>query len=306
MTTSHLLITMIVRVDSKDVDRKKLSFLQNELSSDSFSQTAYFEALCPKWCLLVLRDYEGALIIPYNQKGPWQWVVTPLYYRASQWLGTWSDAEKVKAIELIQQEFSSGCLNLSDLPNHAETRNYQVIYPKSNSSTTYNSLAQRMIRKAENHDFNFIQELDIANFSSFLLRELGTKVDSVDSDSVKLLGKLLQSLNENKMLKFEGIVMGGELVAGLVVVELEGRHLYLKGTATDSTKKMGAFYALMHRAIQRAMSNNAIFDFGGSNVEGVAQFNRNFGAEDANYVNLSWGKQPTVLRTIKSIRKLWK
>ena len=46
--------------------------------------------------------------------------------------------------------------------------------------------------------------------------------------------------------------------------------------------------------------------FGGSSIEGVAQFNRNFGAQDAEYGHFAWGKQPRLFKFIKRLKGLWK
>lgn len=294
---------MIKRVESRDIDLKKFAELQRD--ADVFCKTAYFEPLCKFWCALVLNDYVGVIVIPYNKKGTYSWVVTPLFYRASAWLGTWSDEHKNTAINFLKTEFSHGNLNIQFTPFLNNQKVYQVISPATLSANNYNKLAKRMINKFEQQNTRFTCDLDIPMFVNFLLSELGGKVEGINPESMKLFTKLLISLQNHNMLKFEGVVQGGELLAGILIVETQNRHLYLKGTATDSAKKMGAYYALMNRAIQRAMEENVIFDFGGSSIQGVAQFNRNFGAEDEVYSNLTWGKQPFIISLLKRIKSLW-
>ena len=297
---------MIQRVNSNDVDYKKFNALLERHEFDIFSDSAYYDVLCPFWCLLVLDDYRGALIIPYNQKINLSWAVTPLFYRASSWLGAWSEEQKSEAIFLLQKEFKSGVLNLERTSQISNVRKHQIIRPENYSLEKYSTLAKRMIKKPEGQGVVYVNELDIQVFVQFLKDELGKRVDGINESSMDLFEKLLHSLGKADLLRFEGAVIGGQLVGGILTVEKNGKHLYLKGTATSDAKKKGVFYTLMHRAIGRAVAKKAIFDFGGSEVTGVAQFNHNFGAEDAEYSILSWGKKPWLYSIYVKIKKLWK
>jgi hypothetical protein len=186
------------------------------------------------------------------------------------------------------------------------TKLHQILLTNNDVKQNYSGLTRRMLKKAEAQNIVYHQDLDINQFTRFLMKELSSKVQDINRKSIDLLTKLLQSLSAAKMLHYEGAVIGGEFVGGLLVVKTQGRHLYLKGTATTEAKKKGVFYALMNRAILRAQSENAIFDFGGSEIPGVAQFNRNFGAQDMKYCQLSWGKKPLIYTVIQGIKSLWK
>jgi lipid II:glycine glycyltransferase (peptidoglycan interpeptide bridge formation enzyme) len=297
---------MIKRIESEALDLDKLAQIQKLHADDLFCQSAYFEPLFERWCALVLNDYEGVLLVPYKRVGPWVWSFTPLFYRASYWLGTWTESDKKEALQLLKKSFHFGSLNLGLVSDSVEMRIHQVILPQNYTLENYNKLAQRMIRKAQQHDIQLVQDFDAAPFVAFLHRELNEKVAGINSDSMRVFEKLLRSLENKGFLRFEGAAIGGVLVAGILIVEGQGRHLYLKGTATQDAKKIGVYYWLMHRAIERAQAQGAIFDFGGSSIEGVAQFNRNFGAQDAEYGHFSWGKQPRLFKFIKRLKGLWK
>jgi hypothetical protein len=297
---------MIKRVKSDALDLVKLSRLQKLHEDDLFCQTAYFEPLFEQWCALVLNDYEGVILVPFKKFGPWTWSFTPMFYRASYWLGTWTEKDKDEALQLLQNSFHFGALNIGSIPSATEFRIHQVILPESLAQEVYNKLTNRMIRKAQQQEIQLVDTLHVERFVAFLHRELHEKVDGINNDSMRLFTRLLHSLQKQGCLRFEGVVMGGVLVAGILIVEGQGRHLYLKGTATQDTKKLGVYYLLMHRAIARAQSQGAIFDFGGSSIEGVAQFNRNFGARDATYSHFAWGKQPRLFTLIKRLRAAWK
>lgn len=297
---------MIKLVDSKFIDLEKLAVLRKKHSTDPFCQSYYFNAVCDNFVALVLNDYQGILLVPYRQFGPWRWALTPLFYRYSQWLGCWSTEDQKQALELLAQKFKFGDLNLGKTEVISTSKIHQELDAKQYLVEKCNSQARRMIRKAEGQGVQFTNDLDVSNFISFLDRELSDRVEGMTPKAMAQLKSLLIQLNDAHKLHFEGAIIGGELIGGILIVEVQGRHLYLKGTATNDAKRIGVYYLLMHRAILRARKAQVIFDFGGSEVDGVARFNRNFGAYDMTYSNFSWGNKPYLYGTLKRLRTLWK
>ena len=59
----------------------------------------------------------------------------------------------------------------------------------------------------------------------------------------------------------------------------------------------------MEQAIRTAREQQRSFDFGGSNAEGVKQFNHNLGGKDAFYAVMEWNKAPLWWRFARSLKK---
>lgn len=292
---------MLKFVEFKHIDLNKWRLLLAENEDVIFTSEAYYSPLAENWGAIILDDYQGALLVPFKKKLFWTWVYTPKFYRASYWMGEWDTTNQIAALELLEKTFSFGALNLGPADCLKNELPHQVISPETYDEASYNTLARRMIRKAESVSIHLTNEWDETQFLTFLQAELGSKVDDFQGPSMHVFRDLLRSLQNAGIFHFEGAVVGGALVGGLISVQLPGRHLYLKGTANLEAKKSGAYYLLMHRAIKRAVAANAVFDFGGSRVEGVAQFNRNFGARDNEYTNYSWGSEPTPFKILKII-----
>jgi|694.fasta_scaffold78206_3 hypothetical protein len=294
---------MLRFVESKHIDLVKWNKLISLSDGQVFSNLAYFEPLAEHWGAVISGDYQAVLIVPFKKKLIWSWVYTPKFYRASYWMGQWNEEQQKDALELLQKTFSFGELNLENMSSLNNELYHQVVHPQRFDEHQYNTLTKRMIKKAEASGVHFTNDYQEEHFLSFLQKELGPKIDDFQGDSIHVFRDLLRSLEQAGLFHFEGAVIGGQLVGGLITVEIAGYHLYLKGTANLEAKKSGVYYLLMHRAIQRAVKQNCIFDFGGSRIDGVAQFNRNFGAEDVFYANHSWGKRPVMFGLIKKILK---
>jgi hypothetical protein len=297
---------MLQVVESENINLEKLRQLIDESSTTIFSHLEYFKPLSEHWCTIIDANYTKAIIVPYKKKLFWRWVYTPHFYRASEWIGDWDVKEQNRAIELLQNHFSFGQLNIVDVPVGDLAKKHQIIVPQVNFTDFYNKLALRMIAKAKKENLDFKQDIDTNHFVDFIQHELGKRIESFKSEKLQRFSAMLTELHKTGFLRYEGIVDGENLDAALVVIELPKRHLYLKGTSTESGKKRGLYYLLMHRAIERANKKNAIFDFGGSMVDGVARFNRNFGGTDVLYGALKWGKEPFSFRVIKVLINLWR
>lgn len=300
---------MLNFIESAQIDPVKWAKLEQQ-SVHSFGYRAYFEPLTEHWTAIILGDYDAALVVPYKTKLFWSWVYTPHFYRASYWLGTWTAESQCEALNVLQQKFSFGALNIgltsTERRDSSDHLAYQVIDPYYFQTGAYNKLAKRMVKKAELHNYIFTNDLHINDFVDFLRAELSDKIHSFQGAELQRFARLLRVLASQNLLHFEGALEGGRIVGGLLVVVLPQRHLYLKGTATFAAKKHGLYYLLMHRAITRAIEKDAIFDFGGSQVNGVANFNRNFGAQDEFYIKLNWGREPLTYKFMKKVWKLWK
>jgi len=98
------------------------------------------------------------------------------------------------------------------------------------------------------------------------------------------------------------IYKANEMVgAGFFLLDKK-RITYLKGAATEEAKKDGAMFGLMNFAFEKYEGDFDIFDFGGSDVENVANFYKKFGAEDRTYYNYTINNLPKWFRAIKKIR----
>ena len=79
---------------------------------------------------------------------------------------------------------------------------------------------------------------------------------------------------------------------------------YLLGDSNEDHKKKGVIYGLMDFGIQKAQSKGMLnFDFGGSNIESVADFYKKFGAVDIYYTRVHWDKRPLWFKIIQKIKR---
>ena len=133
--------------------------------------------------------------------------------------------------------------------------------------------------------------------------ELKNKIAGINQRSIQRLDVLASQLKGKGLLEVITVHSGSECVGGIFILHKKGRSLYLKGTFTAHAKNEGAMYAAMNYAISETIAREHVFDFGGSNAEGVRRFNHNLGGSDEYYTKLTWDRLPKWYTIIQRITK---
>ncbi len=74
--------------------------------------------------------------------------------------------------------------------------------------------------------------------------------------------------------------------------------LFFLGIANAHGKAEGAMYFMIDHIFKKYANTATIFDFGGSNVESIANFNKNFGAKDCVYLQVKKNSLPVIVKWI--------
>jgi hypothetical protein len=89
------------------------------------------------------------------------------------------------------------------------------------------------------------------------------------------------------------------ICAGAFFVEIGGRIVLLFSATNELAKKNQAMTYLLDELFIAKAGDDIVFDFEGSNIKGLYEFYRSFGAAENNYFNLKINKLPVPLRWLK-------
>lgn len=289
-------------IPSNELDHIGWDRLVRRSGGSAFSLSAYLEATADNWAVLMFGNYEGGIICPFSVKLGVKILYAPFFHRYTEWIGEGKPPYKTLIAEL-QRHFQVADAHLF-FPEEAGDKKHQVV-----SAETFmpNQQAKRMLKKAtvftvgESADRKHEEQL-----LTLIRHELGSRIAGIDDHSLGILRRLLQATNDIRLpLRQLDLFQNGEWKGGLWLVPYNSRMLYLKGTVEADAKRNGGMYALMEHAQQLAFSQNMLFDFGGSNAEGVRRFNLNWGAQDVFYHHLRWNNAPLPWKILKSAKQLW-
>ena len=294
-------------IENKNLDKKNWDTLVTHNNAFIFDYSWYLDAVTDNWGVLFIDDNKSkGIAVSFTEKLGQKIVAPSYFHRASSWIGNWSNQEKQEALKFISSLFKGGNLAFEDTEINQENYYYQIIQPSTNYEEAYHTQAKRMLSKAHKSVITLDNQFDKSFFLKLVIQELGKKVEMWNTAAVDKFSSLIDALIQNNSFHFIEIKHNNKTAGGLIIMQLDNRHIYLKGVCIPEVKKLGGMYAAMDRAISYAMEKNAIFDFGGSRVEGVARFNNNLGGINQFYAYKSWNEYPFWFKTLKKIRNTWK
>jgi len=271
-----------------------------ELSGASvFSESRYLNALIGEWVILYNQDRTGGIICPFTKKLGQKILINPIYHQFSEWIGEGELTDA--AIDFLKKEFpvSQLCVNAIVQTEACEIIKWkhQVI---SSKEFEINSLAKRMLKKSAAYEIRLND--DISLIYDRVVSDLVGRVQGMTSENVKSLKVLVEKFKGKGLTSF-CVYSGNNFEGGIWVLENKNSLMYLKGSVTDSAKKEGVMYRLLHEAILHSISKGKTFDFGGSNVENVRRFNLNLGGHDKAYSQLVWNSAPWWWNLLRALRQ---
>lgn len=284
-------------INVSDFGPKKWNDWVTKLPDENiYMYTEYLDATCEHWEILI--DHKNNPIIPvpiYKHLGIRR-ALQPQFNR-SFYLPEHVDIDELN--DFLKSKFQAFELNFHT--DKITEKKYQTLEidnykPKEN--------ARRMIKKALNNNYSVRSFSDYKKVVGLFEDTTLHKIDSLQKSDLKYLYRLCDSLKIKGKLMVKGIFEGGELIAGGIFMTNKKRIFYLKGAALEKGKKNGALFLLMDTVVQESKGEFTIFDFGGSSVEGVAQFYKRFGAQDQYCLKIKHDRLPIWFKWIRSIKRI--
>lgn len=302
---------MIKHIENKNIDKKKWDALIDK-SPDSciFVYSWYLDIVCENWSALVLNDYEAVFPIASKSKYKINYLYQPFftrYFGAFSKTGTTNKltADFLKAIP-EKYKYIEFCLhetNKFDLPDYSKTeRKYQLLdlnasYQVLNKG--YSENAKRSIKKAIKAGFVIKHAVAPEIIVDLFKSTKGQELEVFKAKDYEILLKLMRLLVRQDKAKTLAVHdKEDKLCATGFFMKSKDRFIFLKSGVTDHGKVNGAMHFLFDNFIQQYAGTKNILDFGGSSVETVARFYKNFGAKDCVYLQL---KKNSLSRIIKWI-----
>lgn len=273
--------------------------IANSSIENIFCYSWYLDATAKNWCALVSENYKTVLPLPYSKKLGVTQLYQPQFTREIDIFG--SDFDWNEAIRFIQKEFKA--VQFRTAVQLALTQTEQRVHQQLplNGEYAFSTNAKRLIKKSK--DIIIDTSSSTQDLLNIFKETAFKKIDSISEEDVVRLSDLMQDALKQNKGEILVIKDGSKTVGAGFFLKDKNRITYLKGACYDEAKKKGAMFKLMESAFLRYESEFDIFDFGGSNVENVANFYRKFGASDRTYYNYQLKDLPKWYKAIKRLKK---
>jgi len=296
---------MIKFLRHAEIDKLKWdACIKNAFNGNLYGWSWYLDIVHPEWNALVENDYERVFPLTGKRKFGLSYLFQPFF---AQQLGVFSRS-------ILNQEI---VLNFME----AIPKNYRFAEIRLN---THNKLEKTTVgvSRHKNHELDLINSYDktYKNYSTNTKRNLKRATQHNlqlaknvrPEEVIKLFrenrGRTISHWNDLeynrlKHLTYTGIYRGqafvygvysqpNELCAGAIFMQSHGKLVFLFSGANQQAKDNHALSFLIDEVIKVHSQKQLVFDFEGSDQEGLARYYKGFGSKKTYYPGLKLNRLP--------------
>lgn len=299
------------------IDKEKWDdCIESSLQSITYAYSWYLDAASPQWDALIIEEnntYAAVFPLTVKKKFGLKYLAQPTF---AQQLGLFSKDSSYEITPFIDYIKSHYQLAEISLNAHNKIITSLALYTQRTNlildlnrtydeiKEGYNNNRKRNLKKAYQEGIRIEQSNDIDLFVNFFIEQKGLDIKDLSDHHFNELKNI-----HSKLLKKAAIEIlfaytpKNEIVAGGLFVVDKRRTTFLLGTANKEGKKTGAMTFIMDNLIKRNCDQNHIFDFDGSNSEGVAKFYKSLGGIEKNYISLKMNHLSFAYKLALRLRK---
>jgi len=274
--------------------------------ADPFLLSSWLNVVASGWSALVADDYKAVFPIFKTKKFHWSFFDLPNFVQKISVYGDTSyTVEIAKILTDLHKEIDYVCYTtdtaLIEEKQYTSMRRHQLLTLKEGVRFP-TKVWGRNIRKAENTALTGLTTVPTDLFVTALKRELIEKGNPYKkADYI-----LLQELAQISIAKGYGFIEGiqdsnGTFTCGQFYIYIHGRIYLVACFSNETARQHSLLHYLLYKIIQQKYESDEILrvHFGGSNVPVIADFNKNFGALDEEFVLVYNNKLPFWFRIFK-------
>lgn len=302
---------MIKYLNHNYIDRKKYDqCILMDSSKLIYGLSWYLDLISPNWDVLVLNDYDAVWPLPIGSKFGLKYFYRPF---GAQQLGIFSKTKldrEIQAEFLNQlmknisfaevfanegQFFNSPKLQITDNVNYVLNinRSYQNIYEG------FSKGIKRKLKKAQSAKLKTFENDSPTALIELFKHNKGRDL-KLDNNFYRNMEKVMFAAIHKKLGELWTVYgEGNTICAGIFVLNFRGRQIMLFSGANEEAQSKGALAFLINEYIIQQSEKQDVFDFEGSNDDGLAQFYSGFGAVEKNYKKLKYNGLPYFLKWLK-------
>ena len=269
----------------------------------------YLDVVCPQWEALVQDDYQYVMPLPVNKRFGIAYLYTPLYAQQlgifgkgipseqiTEFLGHIPDSIRLWDIKLNEQNiYGKGRFTSRERKNFT----LDISSPYETVRSGYNRNCRRNIRKAEESGLQEGEGLSAHDFALFVRQNLKDQIHDLDRKAVGLLESVTGEALKRKSCEIVTLQdAAGSIHAAGSFLFYKERVIFSVCASTSEGKEQHAMSMLVDQQIRKYAGTYDLFDFSGSEIEGIAYFNAGFGATEAIYPLIHLNRLNWVLRVI--------
>lgn len=281
--------------------------LANSTNNLIYAQSNYLQLMCKDWYAIVSPNYEYIMPLPIGKKYGITYIPNVAFV---QQLGIYSALPITNEIMNLFQIFLQTKIKLADYNfNYSNTTEAATLKNNYilNLNTTYENLyssykndVKKDLKNIEKHGLIFIEDYDFVKAIQFFKTEIGGRIKQVTEKDYNNFRQLCQYYVSMHKLSCKAVVAHNEVVATAIFI-IDNNRIYNIASSINATgKKVKANHYLYNNLIQAYANTNTILDFEGSDIPGIANYYKQFGATNVPYSNWQYNNLSRFVKWFKN------
>lgn len=255
----------------------------------------YLDIVHPRWDALVENDYERVMPLSGSKKLGISYMFQPFFVQQlgiySRSLLSQNDVEnfissipnKYKVIRYRLNEYNKVDYNSEVVRSHRNVE-LDLIYDYQRLYNSYNKNTKRNLAKAEAAGLSLSKDVSPLDVIRLFRNNKGKEVKHWgDKEYERLLDLIETAISRECCFICGAKDVDGALLAGAVFMCSHDRIIFLFSGNDESKKEKHAMTFLIDNVIREFSETRYVFDFEGSDNEGLARFYKGFGGKEVFY-----------------------
>lgn len=287
-----------------------------EKSSNSLIYADYFflSMQCDNWSGLIIDDYRTILPLPWRKKWGIRYLYAPAFIQQLGFFGEFSNLAIPLIINRIIEfakfgdlffNYQNGEL-LTNIEYSVKTNfiiNLDKPYPKIHSSYSHDLV--KNLQKAEKHQLKYTTDVKIETaIQQFQLQYQDRFPQYNKGTFLSLTAACLEMARKNQCIVRSAYSESTTEVLSIALLLKDKNRLYLLlNTTNEIGRSFAANHYLLDHIMQEFCEEKILFDFEGSEQNGIKEFYASFHPENQPFFHFRFNKLPFLINWVRKILK---
>ena len=264
----------------------------------------YLDVVHPGWEALIEDDYETVMPLAPGRKFGINYLFQPFFTQKFGVFGKKevSEAKIEEFLEAIPEKFKFAefrinrdfrvfrDLRVFSVENHRNieldlSEKYDIL------AENYHSNTKRDLAKTKKEKLQIIENAEPLAIIELFRKNRGKKIEKWGNKEYNRLLELVETAKKHDSCLVLGVQnTDNQLVAGAFFMISHKKIVFLFSGADESNKELHGLTFLLDFVIEKYSGTDFIFDFEGSDNEGLARFYKGFGGKEIFYSELKFNK----------------
>ncbi len=269
-----------------------------------YASSDYLNHLADNWTAIVIDDYAAVMPVPWRKKFGIKYTYDVPFIQQS---GLFPGDHSISLSQIIPYLFSI-CrygdyhYNFANLVPDAESRTNFVLPLNSPYGTIEERFAKNTkqdINRALRNELVYVAG-NVDETIDLFKKIYGRRVRHISSGQFqRFKGMCSQLEKENRVVVRKVTDARGSILAGILLLKDDRRLYNMINVSLPEGRSTNANSLLFSRIFLEFQQSGLLFDFEGSEIEGIREFYRKFGAFDQPYYKIHFNKLPWPLSVLK-------